>query len=89
MPEFDIKKCDILILSADFGTGHHQVSVAIKRLVNQKQPSLKVGIYNYFEYIYPPVFSIASSHVLRRRVCRAGGRRRKRERRSFGASATK
>lgn len=55
MPEFDIKKCDILILSADFGTGHHQVSVAIKRLVNQKQPSLKVDIYNYFEYIYPPV----------------------------------
>mgnify|MGYP000881583206 CR=1 FL=1 len=55
MPEIDIKKCDILILSADFGTGHHQVSVAIKKVVSQKQPSLKVGIYNYFEYIYPPL----------------------------------
>lgn len=54
MPEIDIKKCDILILSADFGTGHHQVSVAIKKVISQKQPSLKVGIYNYFEYIFPP-----------------------------------
>ena len=53
MPEIDIKKCDILILSADFGTGHHQVSVAIKKVVSQMQPSLKVGIYNYFECIYP------------------------------------
>ncbi|NLN40435.1 MAG: hypothetical protein GX160_00285 [Clostridiales bacterium] len=55
MPDIDRKKCDILILSADLGTGHHQVSSAIKKVVSQKQQSLKVGIYNYFEYIYPPI----------------------------------
>ncbi|NLI60517.1 MAG: hypothetical protein GX375_03700 [Clostridiales bacterium] len=53
MPLCSIKKCDILILSADFGTGHHQVSMSIKEIANERQPSWEVGIYNFFHCIYP------------------------------------
>ncbi len=49
----NITKCDVLILSADFGTGHHQVSVALEKALNQRRPNWKVEIYNFFECIYP------------------------------------
>lgn len=47
------KKCDVLIFSADFGTGHHQVSSALKTAIEQRRPSWKVDIYNFFNYIDP------------------------------------
>ncbi len=53
MPAENIENCDVLILSADFGTGHHQVSKAIEKVIKQRRPSWKVGIYNFFESIYP------------------------------------
>ncbi|HZJ58045.1 MAG TPA: glycosyltransferase [Clostridia bacterium] len=53
MSQEDFKKCDVLILSADFGTGHHQVSVALKGVFKERRPHWEVGIYNYFQYIGP------------------------------------
>jgi len=48
-----VSDCDILILSADFGTGHHQVSVALEKVIKKEKPSFNVGIVNFFKCIYP------------------------------------
>jgi len=48
-----LRKCDVLILSADFGTGHHQVSNALKTAIQQKRPSWKIEICNFFNYVDP------------------------------------
>lgn len=53
MSTSNTKGCDVLILSADFGTGHHQVSVALEKILKQKQPYWEVEICNFFECIYP------------------------------------
>jgi|LSQX01.1.fsa_nt_gb processive 1,2-diacylglycerol beta-glucosyltransferase len=47
------KKCDVIILSADFGSGHHQVSLALKKVLVERRPFWEVGIFNYFQYINP------------------------------------
>lgn len=47
------RKCDVLIFSADFGTGHHQVSNALKTAIEQIRPSWKIDIYNFFNYVDP------------------------------------
>jgi processive 1,2-diacylglycerol beta-glucosyltransferase len=47
------KKCDVIILSADFGSGHHQVSLALEKVLKERRPFWEVGIFNYFQYINP------------------------------------
>lgn len=47
------RKCDVLIFSADFGTGHHQVANALKTVIGQMRPSWTIDIYNFFNYIDP------------------------------------
>ena len=32
------KKCDVIILSADFGSGHHQVSLALEKVLRSAVP---------------------------------------------------
>lgn len=47
------KPCDILILTANFGSGHTSVSKAIASYVNQQDPKIRIGIIDMYEVIRP------------------------------------
>jgi processive 1,2-diacylglycerol beta-glucosyltransferase len=47
------EKCDVLILSANLGTGHYQVSGAIKSSLEKECPDLNVFIYDFFDHVEP------------------------------------
>ena len=46
-------KCDVLILSANYGAGHNQVSCALKSAIIEKCPDYKVEVYDFFNYLDP------------------------------------
>ncbi|NLJ41954.1 MAG: hypothetical protein GX352_10180 [Clostridiales bacterium] len=53
MPSDNVDKYDVLILSADFGKGHHQVSAALQKVLSEERPHWDVAIHNYFKQTFP------------------------------------
>ncbi len=47
------EKCDVLILSANLGTGHYQVSDSIRSSLKKERPDLKIVIYDFFDHVDP------------------------------------
>jgi len=47
------EKCDVLILSANLGTGHYQVSSALKSNLAKERPDLNIVIYDFFDHVEP------------------------------------
>jgi len=47
------EKCDVLILSANLGTGHYKVSCALKSSLAKERPDLNIVIYDYFDHVEP------------------------------------
>jgi len=47
------EKCDVLILSANLGTGHYQVSGALKSRLVKERPDLNIVIYDFFDHVDP------------------------------------
>lgn len=47
------KKCEILILTADFGSGHKSVSKAIKNYISDMDSSITIGIVDMYKVIRP------------------------------------
>lgn len=47
------EKCDVLILSANLGTGHYQVSGALKSSLAKARPDLNIVIYDFFDHVEP------------------------------------
>lgn len=47
------EKCDVLILSANLGTGHYQVSGALKASLEKERPDLSIVIYDFFDHVDP------------------------------------
>lgn len=46
-------KCDILVLTASFGSGHISVSEAIQSYVHEVDPSLKIKSVDFYEVVNP------------------------------------
>jgi len=47
------EKCDVLILSANLGTGHYQVSNSIKSSLINERSDLKIAIHDSFDHVDP------------------------------------
>jgi processive 1,2-diacylglycerol beta-glucosyltransferase len=53
MPEIAQGKCDILIFTGNYGTGHIQVSEALRSSILKANPTWNVEIYDFFRIIDP------------------------------------
>uniref|UniRef100_UPI002F41D086 MGDG synthase family glycosyltransferase n=1 Tax=Vallitalea guaymasensis TaxID=1185412 RepID=UPI002F41D086 len=49
-------KCDILILTADFGSGHKSVSNAIKSYINDVDSNVNIEIVDMYKIIRPKLY---------------------------------
>lgn len=53
MPTKVTKECDVLILSANLGTGHLQVSNAISESLLELVPGINISIHDFFDHVDP------------------------------------
>jgi len=53
MSNQSLEKCDVLILSANYGAGHLHVSEALRYYINEIHPDWSIEIYDFFRLVDP------------------------------------